>query len=664
MTSVFSSVVWPAKPQRSPSRPTASSRLSSIQSSSGNAEDEEPDLRELNAALQALVDLFPDIQPEVFREMLSSFSEESRLEVITETLLKHGAKWVRGRYRTPSEHTEQQAVSPKYKYRSNQPVKDTRGKPLAAEDKFRSRAYREAAKATLYQEFSGLSHSTIKAVLAEYNWSYTQARPTLLVLASKSWRASIANFFMRRKAPTAHDHPLVIWTSPDAKTGRPGVPFLVRTKSQELDKELYDTLIVPELEKQRAEQIANDRKLALEWHEAEAEEAGEMYDCECCFIPNTLEEMSTCHSEGHYICFRCIRHSVNAALYDQGWARNIDTDRCTLRCIAPMADGIEDCSGCVPLYFIERALLSEKDGEDTWRKLNERFTSEALMKSRLPLIHCPFCSYAELDYLALPGPDLYSSLRFRRGRMILASIPLLELLCFHVFRLFFQLLIMAIGSLALFNALIPQSFHILAPLEAALRRIQLKRRGLRFQCLSPACGRASCLSCSAPWHDPHECYSSQVQSLRLTLERATTDAIKRTCPNCNLGFVKSEGCNKLVCLCGYSMCYVCREGLAKEGYTHFCQHFRERPGSRCTECDKCDLYRTEDEDVVVKRARAAAEREWWERQGQGQGNNKERLERGVSGELERWQGGGKMKGAVRGWKWDVWLESLLESILE
>jgi hypothetical protein len=76
------------------------------------------------------------------------------------------------------------------------------------------------------------------------------------------------------------------------------------------------------------------------------------------------------------------------------------------------------------------------------------------------------------------------------------------------------------------------------------------------------------------------------------------------------------------------------------------------------------LYRSEDEDVVVKRARAAAEREWWERQGQGQGNNKERLERGVSGELERWQGGGKMKGAVRGWKWDVWLESLLESILE
>lgn len=202
---------------------------------------------------------------------------------------------------------------------------------------------------------------------------------------------------------------------------------------------------------------------------------------------------------------------------------------------------------------------------------------------------------------------------------------------------------------------------MLAPIESALRRIQLKRRGLRFRCLSPACGRASCLSCSAPWHDPHECYSSQVQSLRLTLERATTDAIKRTCPSCNLGFVKSEGCNKLLCLCGYSMCYVCRQGLAKQGYHHFCQHFRARPGSRCTECDKCDLYRTEDEDVVVKRAKAAAEKEWWEKQG---GNNKETLQKGVSGELDRWRDKEKVKIVAKRWNWDAWLEALLEFIIE
>ena len=48
-----------------------------------------PDLRELNHSLEALAAIFPDVQVEVFREMLSSFEEESRLAVVTEALLKH-----------------------------------------------------------------------------------------------------------------------------------------------------------------------------------------------------------------------------------------------------------------------------------------------------------------------------------------------------------------------------------------------------------------------------------------------------------------------------------------------------------------------------------------------------------------------------------------------
>jgi hypothetical protein len=40
-------------------------------------QDEEPDLAELNTSLAALVELFPDVQPEVFREMLLSISKES-----------------------------------------------------------------------------------------------------------------------------------------------------------------------------------------------------------------------------------------------------------------------------------------------------------------------------------------------------------------------------------------------------------------------------------------------------------------------------------------------------------------------------------------------------------------------------------------------------------
>ncbi|KAH6611949.1 hypothetical protein C7974DRAFT_406651 [Boeremia exigua] len=647
MTTVFSSLVRPTLLKR-PS--TDAHEATGTRTTYHKDAAEEADLRSLNASLQALTDIFPDVQPEVFREMLASFSEESRLQVITEALLKHGDKWVRGRYRMPAEREEQRETAHKYRFREQDTGKDTRGKPLVLEDTFRSKQYKEAAKQALYQEFKGLSHSTIRAVLAEYNWSYTQARPTLLDLSSKSWRSSITNFLMRRKAPSAKDHPLVLWTTTDSRTGHRRMPLLAKTKDDELNRELYENLIVPELAKRLDAQLREDSELAWKLHEEEAEREGEMYDCECCFMPNMLEHMSTCNNDGHYICFRCIQHAINAALYDQGWARNINTELCTLKCIAPMPDG--DCQGCIPLGFVHRALLEGKDGEDNVKKLDERFNNEALIKSQLPLARCPFCSYAELDDFALPNANLLMNLRLKPRPIVLASlasVPLLELLCYKATQVIVLLLVLLYATLAILFRI-----PIIAPFQSALRRIHLKRRGLRFQCLSPSCSRASCLSCSAPWHDPHTCYSSQLTSLRLTLERATTDAVKRTCPQCNLGFVKSEGCNKLVCLCGYSMCYICRQGLADEGYHHFCQHFRERPGETCRECSKCDLYRVEDEERVMKRARDSAEAEWWESQGDG-------AQKGLKNEV----GKGKRKGVFGAGKkdWEGWVEGVLETFL-
>ncbi len=73
------------------------------------------------------------------------------------------------------------------------------------------------------------------------------------------------------------------------------------------------------------------------------------------------------------------------------------------------------------------------------------------------------------------------------------------------------------------------------------------------------------------------------------------------------------------------MCYLCRKALGppadgarrsgageeeEGGYRHFCEHFRVNPGKPCSECRKCDLYRAEDEDEVVRRAGEEAEREW------------------------------------------------------
>ena len=41
----------------------------------------------------------------------------------------------------------------------------------------------------------------------------------------------------------------------------------------------------------------------------------------------------------------------------------------------------------------------------------------------------------------------------------------------------------------------------------------------------------------------HRCFDDE--GLRLAMEKAMSEAVKRDCPNCGVGFVKSDGCNKV-----------------------------------------------------------------------------------------------------------------------
>src|ERR1700753_3416785 len=262
------------------------------------AEPEEADLTELNTALAALVDIFPDVHPEVFREMLLSISEESRLQVVTEHLLTKKAKWVRGRYRTPQSSKDG-------KSKKRQSNKDT-GAPdirVPDEETFRSDGYKKAAKQVLYQEFKNLSHSSIKAVLAEENFSYTLARPILQQLATRSWLFSFSSFWPKRSpSSTAGEHPYIIWQTPTAGEG-PLRPAVQRTGSSHVDQELYDLFVAPVLENQRQTLLAGDYALAKRMNEQEAEEAEALFDCECCYGSVTFEQVSTCDQRCHQLCF-------------------------------------------------------------------------------------------------------------------------------------------------------------------------------------------------------------------------------------------------------------------------------------------------------------------------------------------------------------------------
>jgi SHS2 domain-containing protein len=617
-------------------------------------EAEDPDLSDLNNSLVALAAIFPDVQVEVFREMLSSFDEESRLAVVTETLLKHKMKWVRGRYRVVvKEMTRAEQEGPtQHESRGNVP----------AEEKFRSAGYKKAVKAITYHEFKGLPRSTINAVLAEFNHSYTLSRPTLVALSSKSWRFSLSSIFLRRKTITsseAEHHPLVIWQS----TGQGSIiPTLKATGSPELDKELFDTLIRPIKQRRAAELEEKDHALALELNNTEAEKNGGLHDCECCFTAVTFEELSACDTGGHFICFQCVRRSVNEAVFGQGWQRNIDLDCGTLRCVAAMSD---DCQGCIPQELVRRAFSEDKAGHEVLRKLDERLAEDSLLKTNLPLIRCPFCSYAEVDELYLPE----SKRPWRLKRSGPSSLYTLVILILGVGMIPFLLPVFLVFSFLFLLVSSQQTFgdFAVAHCNASITRLRRRRLGLKFVCQSKGCGRSSCMSCSKAWSDIHICHESSLLALRTQVELAMSLAIKRTCPRCNTSFVKSSGCNKLTCVCGYQMCYVCRKDIGNgEGYRHFCEHFRPNGGRGCTECSKCDLYRCEDDEVVVKKAKEEAERQWMEKEGNVLGGD-EKVRKVLE---EKWKNEGDVSWWGRRWlqwkmpNWEQIFDSLIESVVE
>jgi hypothetical protein len=641
MATVFSSLVLPAwssaKPTLSPPPPGL------MPSITFDPEDlqpvrEEPDLKDLNNALRALIDIFPDVQPEVFREMLSRVSANSRLEIVAEQLLKNDAKWIRGRFRRAPKASLTKGINQK-------PAKEDQAfdNQLRREDVFRNERYKTAVKTALYEEFKGLSHSAIKAVLAEHNYHYTSSRAELVSIVSKSWRFSFASFFTRRKTPSASQHPFLEWPSSINRSTRDrksAIPKLISTPNAELNQELYDTLIAPAIAKEKEAQEIVDYAIAHQLREQESTEAEEIYDCDCCYSSVTVHNMAACDDGCHYICFRCITHTVNEAIYGQGWTTSISPERATLRCVAP-AIGIDgDCHGCIPFEMVARAVTEKETGKQTLQKLQDRIASESLQKSQSPLVHCPFCSYAEVDDLAMKKTHRW---KFRKTRETIL-LAIWGTFIIYTFRI------------AILTTLLVTTFYILSsfiptPLTSSLTRLALKTRGLRFQCRASTCGKKSCMRCHTLWRDPHECFSSQLTSLQQALESAMTAAIKRTCPSCNVSFVKSAGCNKLVCVCGYQMCYLCRAEIGKEGYQHFCQHFRLH-GGPCKECESCDLYRVEDDASVVKMAREKAEREWWEGEG-----------RGVSRQVVR----EKSSLVGRGWgdwrAWEGWLDGIVERIV-
>ncbi|KAL8814513.1 MAG: hypothetical protein Q9223_006270 [Gallowayella weberi] len=580
--------------------------------STGDRDDDtERQLDDLNNELVILIKVYPDVLPDVFREMLLRFNGDSRLEVVANRLLNKQETWVRGRWRTAVERIETlDAIDLSQ---------------IPETDLFRRNSYKWAVKAALLQEFKTLSKSTVNAVLAEQNFSYTLTRPVLQGIATKGWRYSIGKFFSRwsrRSDKSIEKHAWLRWTKSSDGAWQPS---LRATGDAELDDELQRTVLAPLYAQYKTQQEAKDWDIAVQTNQEEAENADALFECGCCFSATTFERIATCTASTHIICFDCISRAFKETLFGQGWHRGIHHDRGLLRCMALTAN--DACEGCILQDATRNAVYQCKRGFHIYSHFETRLAEEALTKAQVSLVRCPVCSYAEATDLYLPTGTLEYHLNTKH--------PFRTLFCFPLILSFLFILLpyLFLSYVANDPATLPSPPSLL---NTALTRLaNLEQFPKRFQCRVPKCSTVSCTNCSKPWRDPHTCFESEVVQLRTTIEAARTAALKRTCPRCGIGFVKDSGCNKMTCVCGYVMCYICRQGLGPreggEGYQHFCQHFRYEAG-RCRECEKCDLYRAEDEDALVRAAGLEAEKEWREKQGLAAGTGKlERKAVGVAG---------------------------------
>ncbi len=101
-----------------------------------------------------------------------------------------------------------------------------------------------------------------------------------------------------------------------------------------------------------------------------------------------------------------------------------------------------------------------------------------------------------------------------------------------------------------------------------------------------ACFFAFCTECRDAYHPGSLCTNSAARLeraldaaareptrsdlVRRALELKNLEEIKKVakvCPSCGEAVQKSEGCNKMTCLCGTFFCYLC--GKKIDGYSHF-----------------------------------------------------------------------------------------------
>ena len=341
--------------------------------------------------------------------------------------------------------------------------------------------------------------------------------------------------------------------------------------------------------------------------------SGDEMECQCCFGDVVPADATAC-AAGCLFCRTCLSRAVQETVFGQAPLQlyrpkpvvNVEVAEdpgsgMGIRCLS-----IEGCQAAFSDIELRRSLP-----EHVYQALQQRVAAESLQLSFAgkdvseplqgeTLRKCPFCPYAEIEKkVTLTMDGLLAILNWD----ILAWIIVVHLwVCWVVACLYTHIVYAQEDpprSRRHYNGIDVRSIDIDSPSRQIRRRMdgtlqaQLDRKRKRspiFRCrngkaavqatmhrvnfssptliealMPPApvtgtgegraipdsiyCGRPSCTLCDRLYYPGHQCSDSR-EGLRLAIENAATNAVKRQCPECGLGYTKRDGCNKMVCRCG------------------------------------------------------------------------------------------------------------------
>ena len=278
----------------------------------------------------------------------------------------------------------------------------------------------------------------------------------------------------------------------------------------QLDEEIY-ALGRPE----RDAQSLRDEQLARSINEDEYAQAEALLECECCFGDFTWEDITVC-TNGHFFCHECLDRSVKEALYGQGGG--LSREKGSVRCISSVASPA--CQGFVPSTLLPQVLPTE-----TFDRLEQRLSRDQLQSSGLPLVHCPTCTYAVVD---IPiSPRLRPPVMGPLALLVMFTMRLFfqHPLVFMTLHLFIFTYLFIIQYKAGVDLWIAQTWFIDAMTRVRRRRIGVSKI---FKCENPRCRMSTCIECGKEWAAFHDCQREALDNQRLYVERAMSEAVKRT----------------------------------------------------------------------------------------------------------------------------------------